>query len=355
MRVWAPGRVNLIGGHSDYTGGLVLPMAIDLGTTITGQRGGDVVRLRSTSEPDEAVVPVDVQDPASIEPAWARYVAGVVVATGLRTGFVGEVDTTVPIGTGLSSSAALEVAVALALGADGDRPALAEVLRRAEHLASGVPCGVMDQLASLCGREGHAVLLDCHTLDVSYVAVPDDAEIVVVDSGEQRRLSAVPYAERRDETVAAVERLGGGGSPQHASLADAEAIDDPLLRRRARHVVTENQRVRQMCAALATGDLGAAGEVMTRSHASLRDDQQVTTPALDALVDRLVATPGVHGARLTGGGWGGCVVALCDRGALAGEGWHVRPSAGASVEDGPGADAPPEQVPAVDEEHRRDG
>lgn len=353
VRAWAPGRVNLMGGHSDYTGGLVLPMAIDLGTTVTGRRGGDEVRLRSTSEPDEAVVAVEVRDPAAVEPAWARYVAGVVVATGLRRGFVGEVETTIPIGTGLSSSAALEVAVALALGAGGDRPALAEVLRRAEHLASGVPCGVMDQLASLCGRAGHAVLVDCHTLAISYVAVPDDAEIVVVDSGQRRRLSDVPYAARRDETVAAAERLGGMGSPRYASLADAEAVDDPVLRRRARHVVTENERVREMCAALVAGDLRAAGDVMTRSHASLRDDQEVTTPALDALVERLTAMPGVHGARLTGGGWGGCVVALCDRGALPGEGWHVRPSAGASVEDGTGADTPPEQVLAVDEQDRR--
>lgn len=336
VRAWAPGRVNLIGGHSDYTGGFVLPMAIDLGTTIVGTRGGDVVRLRSTTEPEPAIVELDVDDPAAVEPAWARYVAGVVVAAGLRVGFDGDVDTTIPVGTGLSSSAALEVAVALALGADdtgtADRPRLAEVLRRAEHLASGVPCGVMDQVASLCGVDGHAVLLDCHTLAVSTVAVPPGAEVVVVDSGERRSLSAVPYAERRDETVAAVELLGGLGAPQRASLADVDAIEDPLLRRRARHVVSENERVRGVCAALAADDLAAAGALMTESHVSLRDDQEVTTPALDGLVDRLVASAGVHGARLTGGGWGGCVVALCDRGALPGEGWHVRPSAGASVE-----------------------
>jgi galactokinase len=336
VRVFAPGRVNLMGGHSDYTGGLVLPMAIDLGTTITGTRGGDAVRLRSAEEPDDCVVPLDVTDARGVEPAWARYVAGVVVETDLRVGFDGHVSTTLPVGTGLSSSAALEVAVALALGADddglADRPQLAEVLRRAEHRASGVPCGVMDQLASLCGVEGHAVLLDCHTLDVSTVAVPHAAEIVVLDSGQRRSLAGVPYAARRDETVAAAELLGGLGAPQHATVADVEAIDDPVLRRRARHVVTENRRVRDFCAALRGGDLAGAGELMTESHASLRDDQDVTTPALDQLVDRLVATPGVHGARLTGGGWGGCVVALCDHGALAGEGWHVRPAAGATVE-----------------------
>jgi galactokinase len=338
VKVFAPGRVNLIGGHSDYTGGLVLPMAIDLGTTIVGRRGGDVITLRSATEPEPAVVPLDVDEPGSLAPAWARYVAGVVVTTGLRVGFDGDVSTTLPVGTGLSSSAALEVAVALALGADdggdADRPRLAETLRRAEHLASGVPCGVMDQLASLCGVDGHAVLLDCHTMEVATVAVPDGAEVVVLDSGERRSLAAVPYAQRRDETVAAAELLGGLGSPRTASTAEAEAIADPLLRRRARHIVTETQRVRALCEAFAAGDLPAAGAIMTESHASLRDDQEVTTEALDSLVARLVATPGVHGARLTGGGWGGCVVALCDRGALAGEGWHVRPSAGARVELG---------------------
>lgn len=335
VTVRAPGRVNLIGGHSDYTGGLVLPMAIDLATTITGVRGGDTVRLTSADEADDAVVPVDVTDPASVGPPWARYVAAVVDETGLRTGFTGTVATTIPIGTGLSSSAALEVAVALALGADddgtADRGALAETLRVAERRASGVPCGVMDQLASLLGVEGHAILLDCVTLDTEPVPLPEGAEIVVVDSGERRSLAGVPYAERRDETVAASDLLGGFGAARHCSLADADAIADPVLRRRARHLVSENARVRAVCEAFTAGDLAGAGAIMTESHRSLRDDQEVTTAALDLLVDRLVATPGVHGARLTGGGWGGCVVALCEQGALPGEGWHVRAGAGASV------------------------
>jgi galactokinase len=339
VRVHAPGRVNLIGGHSDYTGGLVLPMAIDLGTTLEGTRGGDRIELRSDDEPQQAVVSLGRLDEphpvAGIEPRWARYVAAVAAAIPQRTGFAGTVVTTIPIGTGLSSSAALEVAVALALGADDDgkanRPALAEVLRDAELVASGVPCGVMDQLSSLCGVQGHAILLDCTTLEVTPVRVPDAARIVVVNSGEIRSLAGVPYAQRRDETVRAAELLGGPGSPRSASRAEVDAIADPMLRRRARHVVTENERVRGVCEAFAAGDLVAAGALMTESHASLRDDQEVTTSRLDELVERLVATPGVHGARLTGGGWGGCVVALCDRGALEGEGWHVQPSAGATV------------------------
>jgi galactokinase len=339
VRVTAPGRVNLIGGHSDYTGGLVLPMAIDLATTIEGDRVGDRIELRSAQEEQQAVVALgrlDEPHPVDgIEPRWARYVAAVAAATGLRTGFSGTVTTTIPVGTGLSSSAALEVAVALALGADDDgsanRPALAEVLRGAELVASGVPCGVMDQLASLCGVDGHAILLDCTTLEVTPVPLPAGVDVVAVASGETRSLAGVPYAERRDETVRAAELLGGPGSPRSATVAEADAIDDPVLRRRARHLVTENERVRGVCAAFAAGDVASAGALMTASHASLRDDQEVSTARLDELVERLVSTPGVHGARLTGGGWGGCVVALCDSGALAGEGWHVRPSAGATV------------------------
>ena len=333
MRVFAPGRVNLIGGHSDYTGGLLVPMAIDLGTTIVGhRRKGGVVHLRSADEPVAAAVRTDVDDPSSIDPPWARYVAAVVAETGCRVGFDGTITTTLPIGAGLASSAAHEVAVAHALGADRDRVELAKLLRAAELRASGVQCGVQDQLASLCGVAGHALVLDAATLEVTPVPVPDDVEVVVVDSGQGRRLGDVPYASRRDETVAAADLLGGYGAPQRATVAAAEAIDHPVLRRRARHLVTESQRVRGFAAALAAGDRRTAGELMTASHASMRDDQQVSTPALDALVARLVTTPGVHGARVTGGGFGGCVVALCDRGALADEGWHVRRSGGATVE-----------------------
>lgn len=321
----APGRVNLMGDHTDYTGGLVLPMALDLATTVTGGRGGDVVRLRSDSEPEPAIVPVAItaEEVASLEPAWARYVAAVLVETGLRVGFDGAVSTTVPVGAGLSSSAALEAAVALALGADdrgeADRPELAETLRRAEQLASGVPCGVMDQLVSLCGVDGHALLIDCFTLETATVPIPEAIEVVVVDSGVRRRLAEVPYAERRDELVRA---------------ASDPSTSDPVLRRRARHLATENQRVRDLARALTTGDVGAVGALLAESHRSLRDDAEVSTPAVDAVVERLSASPGVLGARLTGGGWGGCVVALCERGALPGEGWHVRPAPAASVRFG---------------------
>jgi galactokinase len=330
LRVWAPGRVNLIGGHSDYSGGLVLPMAIDLGTTIVGHRGHERVVLVSRDDDEPAEVALDVSDPASVSPAWARYVAGVVAEVAPTTGFIGQVATTIPIGTGLSSSAALEVAVALALVGDDriDRRELALACQRAEHRASGVPCGIMDQFASLLGVDGHAILIDCTTLETTPVAVPTDVAIVVVDSGQRRALATSGYADRRAEVARAADILG---HLPNASLEDVEALDDEVLRKRARHVVTESRRVRDFVGAFASGDVITAGALMTESHISLRDDQEVTTVALDSLVERLIAIPGVHGARLTGGGWGGCVVALADPGVLD-EGWTVRPSAGASVE-----------------------
>lgn len=333
-RARAPGRVNLIGDHTDYTGGLVLPMAIDLGTTVSGTRGGARVHLVSDAEAEPADIALSVADPSAVEPPWARYVAGVVSVVAPTEGFDGTVTTTIPIGAGLSSSAALEVAVALALGFDGDELALALACQQAEQRASGVPCGVMDQLAAASGREGHALLIDCRSLDVDPVAMPDGLEVVVVDSGERRRLATSAYGERRRQCEAAEAIIG---PLRDASLADVAALPDETLRRRARHVVTENGRVRAFADALRGGDVAAAGRLADHSHRSLAEDFEVSTPTLDALVDRLRRTPGVLGARLTGAGFGGCVLALCERGApvdgfasAAESGiWRVRPSAGA--------------------------
>lgn len=327
IRAFSPGRVNLIGDHTDVADGLVLPMAIDLGTTVAGERGGDVVRLVSADEPDPVEVPIDVDDPTTVADGWGRYVAAVVAEVGPTTGFVGEVTTTLPIGAGLSSSAALEVAVALAIGFEGSPVELAELARRAEHRASGVPCGIMDQLTVAAGRDGHLLLIDCATLAIDPVPVPDGVEIRVIHSGQERRLAESGYATRTGE-VAAAERIVGPlrliGDP-----AAVDGLDEPL-RRRARHVITENARVRAFAAALSAGDLDEAGRAMAASHASLRDDYEVSTSVLDALVDRLAALDGVHGARLTGAGFGGCVVALTEPGALD-EGWLVRPSPGARL------------------------
>ncbi|CAN5844150.1 galactokinase [soil metagenome] len=326
VRSFAPGRVNLIGDHTDYTGGLVLPMALDgRGTTVEGTPGGDQVTLRSANEPEPAVVALDVADAAALDPPWARYVAGVVAELRPAVGFTGMVTTTLPVGAGLSSSAALEVAVALALGFAGPPVKLARLCKRAEQRASGVPCGIMDQLAVAAGLEGHALRIDCRTLAVDLVPIPADVAVVVVDSGQARGLAGSAYAERRAECEAAA---GLVGPLRDATTVAVEGMHDGVLRRRARHVVSENGRVDAFAAALSSGDIATAGALMVESHASLRDDFEVSTPTLDALVDRLAASPGVHGARLTGAGFGGCVVALAEPGALD-EGWKVRPGPGA--------------------------
>jgi galactokinase len=306
----APGRVNLIGDHTDYTGGLVLPMAIDRWTTVRGVRADGDVHLRSCQDADPGA-----------------YVAAIAAEMGTVLGIDGVIDSTVPVGAGLSSSAALEVAVALALGHDGTPLELAQLCQRAEHRATGVPTGIMDQLASTSGVDGHALVIDCTTLAVTPVPLPPDTEIVVVDSGQRRALVTSAYAERAAECAAAEAAIG---PLRQAVMADLSRIDDPVVRARARHVVTENERVRAFAAAVNDGDLAEAGRLMAASHASLRDDFAVSTPGVDALVARLHATPGVFGARMTGGGFGGCVVALARPGALH-EGWVVRAVGGASV------------------------
>lgn len=334
VRATAPGRVNLIGDHTDYMGGLVLPMAVDLATTVEAVQGGDRVEL--TSDLAEGVVALDlpVGDPRKVEPAWGRYVAGVLSEADLGPGFglTGTVTSTVPVGSGLSSSAALEVAVLLALGGRGEPDEVAELCRSAEQVATGVPCGIMDQLCSAAGAEGHALLIDCDTLDIDPVPVPDDAAVWVLHSGQERTLAGSEYAARRRQCEAAADLVG---PLPDADPDDVEAIEDPVLRARARHVRSECGRVREMAAALAADDLRSAGEAMLASHASLRDDFEVSTPVLDALVEELSSTPGVHGARLTGAGFGGCVVALAspdvDLSTMGSRAWRVRPSAGAHL------------------------
>ena len=327
VRATAPGRVNLIGDHTDVADGLVMPMAINLATTVTGRRGGDVVRLTSTDADGTVELPLHVEDPATSAFGWGRYVAAVVAEVAPTEGLIGNVTTTLPVGAGLSSSAALEVAVALALGFEGTALELAELCRRAEHRAVGVPCGIMDQLAVAAGVAGNLLLIDCATNHIEPVPLPEDVEVRVVHSGQERRLSESAYTTRTAE-VRAVEEIVG---PLRL-ITDTSALAglDATLGRRARHVVTENARVREFAEALIAGDLDTVGEVMAASHRSLRDDYEVSTPLLEELVVRLASTPGVIGVRLTGAGFGGCVVALTEPGAVE-EGWSVRPSAGASV------------------------
>ena len=336
VRAHAPGRVNLMGDHTDYTGGLVLPMAVDLGTTVVLARGGRVVELESREERSRAVVPLEVADAEGVTPAWARYVAGVVSVLRPAEGGTGTVETELPLGAGLSSSAALEVSVALALGFQGTAVDLALACQRAEQVATGTATGIMDQLVSAAGIEGHALLIDCTSLGIEPVELPGGVSVLAAHSGERRSVATSAYADRRRQCLAAEERIG---PLRVATLADVVRLDDPVLRRRARHVVSENERVRSFSACLRTGDLRGAGRLMLESHASLRDDYEVSTPALDALVERLGRLPGVHGVRLTGAGFGGCVVALVDQEARdhveersGARGWWLRAAAGAKVE-----------------------
>ena len=310
----APGRVNLMGDHTDYNEGFVLPVAIDLDCAIAvTATGGRRVRIRSLDEGTAVDVAADGSDePATTEPAWGRYVAGVVRALRERgrapVGLDAALASSVPADSGLSSSAALEVACALGLseaaGLALPPDELALACQAAEHMATGVPSGIMDQLASAAGRDGHALVIDCRTLDVIYTPVPPEVGIVVVNSGVPRTLERTAYSERR----AATERIAASLGLRALRDATLEQVaGEPL----ARHVVSENARVHLTAEALAAADLAALGKLFAQSHASLRDDYAVSTPDLDELVDALAAA-GARGARLTGAGFGGCVVAVCE-------------------------------------------
>lgn len=313
MRAYrAPGRVNLIGGQVDYHEGFVVSMAIDRDVQIIAAKRTDG-RITARSGEYEGTVDVAADgsdDPSKIEPEWGRIIGGVAhVLADLGRAPVGvslEIGSAVPIGAGLSSSAAFEVACALALcdvahfQCAGHE--LAFAAQRAEHFATGVPCGIQDQMTSVEGRSGHVLFIDCRTFDVDAIPLPDEVAVVVVHSGIPRVLEHTPYAKRRAETFAVAEQLGV------RVLRDAtfeQVRDTP----RGRHAVTEMQRVREFATALRKRDFHALGALMLASHASSRDDMEVSTPELDTLVESLCHA-GALGARLTGGGFGGCVVAL---------------------------------------------
>ncbi len=311
-----PGRVNLIGDHTDYNQGVALPMAVGLGVTVTLEPdGGDRLVVTSEAFPGEAaVIPlgsVGANLPL-LEPAWARPVAALVSLARPEPGGRIHIAATVPIGAGLSSSAALCVALAEVFGVDGAPRVVARLCQEAEH-RTGVPVGAMDPLVCAGATRGHALLIDFATLDTRQVPVPPDAAFTVVESGERRDLRRSPYRARVAECEAAAAVAGPLG---RTTLDDLPGIRDPLLRRRARHVVTECARVSAFARALAGSDLAAAGALMDESHRSLADDFEVSTPGVDALVEALRGLPGVLGVRMTGAGFGGCVVALARPGAL---------------------------------------
>jgi galactokinase len=315
LATWAPGRVNLIGEHTDYSGGLVLPVAIELGVRVEIVQANSVIVLASTQFGPAGPFAADGSGAATS--GWGRYaqaVAAELAALGRPpVGLEGAVSADLPAGAGLSSSAAVEVAVALALCAVAEfelEPLeLALACQRAELRAVGVPCGILDQAASVLGRPGEAILLDCGTLDFSYVPVPRSAALVVLDSGIERQLEHSGYAARRSELERALRIVGPSRSTE-LELGDLEGLD-PVSLRRLRHVITENDRVCAFAAALEAADLAAAGRLLTESHASLRDDFEVSIAELDQLVAQAISA-GAHGARLLGGGFGGSVLALAD-------------------------------------------
>ncbi len=350
---WAPGRVNLIGEHTDYNQGLVLPVAVDRVSALAGRRRDDgIVRLFSRHYQETAsfalagLTPATSAERAATLPGWARYPLGVAAALqgagyalpGADAAIAGDV----PLGAGMSSSAALEVATgtffAALAGLQIQPLALAQLCQQAEHHAVGVLVGILDQAASCLGRAGQAILLDCRSLAYEYVPfhLPDVA-LVVCDTGVRRELAASAYNERRQQCEEAANLLG------EAMLADAAAQPDTLpppqpvtslrdvspeafaryaaalpetLRKRARHVLDENARVLRAVEALRAGDAPRLGALLYESHASLRHDYEVSSPELDTLIDIARQTPGVFGARLTGAGFGGCALALVRRDAV---------------------------------------
>jgi galactokinase len=328
-RWWAPGRVNLIGEHTDYNDGFVLPLALPCGVAAAARRAErPVLRVRSLQQDATVEVPLADIAPAAVA-GWSAYVAG--VAWALREaghdipGLDVVVDGDVPPGAGLSSSAALECAVAVAwndlAGLGLSRDELAAAARRAENDVVGAPTGVMDQMASLHGRAGHLVFLDTRSLAVEHVPFEPAAEglaLVVIDSRAPHALVDGEYAERQQSCARAAEILGVRAlrdvplDDLDAALTRLDGGDGELLRKRVRHIVTEDARVLDVVAALRAGDdLRRMGPVLTASHVSMRDDFEITVPEIDTAVAAALGA-GAHGARMTGGGFGGCVLALVE-------------------------------------------
>lgn len=324
--VKAPGRVNLIGEHTDYNGGFVLPCALDFHTAVAWSPASEPrVRMVAHGFGDE-VVQVDLSQPLQCgNPVqWSDYVRAMLwvwqasgrVLPGLDLAVAGNV----PVGAGLSSSAALQVALALMLtqarGPSEAPPTLTEMAlmaQQAENDFVGCRCGNMDQLISAHGKAGHALLIDCRSLETRAVAMPEDLTVVVIDSKVQRGLVDSEYNLRRQQCEAAARHLGVA-SLRDASLEDLERRRgglDPVAWRRARHVISENNRTVAAAKALAAGDGASMGRLMAQSHQSMRDDFEITVPPIDRIVDLVGQEIGpLGGVRMTGGGFGGCVVAL---------------------------------------------
>jgi galactokinase len=325
--VRSPGRVNIIGEHTDYNDGWVLPAAIDRGTDVLARRRGDrELHVTSLTVGETDVVSLDDLRPTA-GPPWARYVRGAAALLQDSGVDVPACDVLLggdlPLGAGLSSSASVTLGVLTTFaalgGGDLDPLELARIGQLVENDVVGVASGIMDQLAVACGRADHALLIDCRAVAIETVSVPVGLRLLVLDSGVPRRLAESGYNQRRAECERAVTGLRQI-DPSITALRDATpellaaAGDrlDSIAARRARHVITEDQRVLDAVAALRDGDGAAVGRLLAASHASLRDDYEVSIDELDVLVEVALEEDGVLGARLTGAGFGGCAVALVD-------------------------------------------
>lgn len=322
----APGRVNLIGEHTDYNDGFVLPVAVDRAAWLAAgvRQTPDAVIRALDMGGDEIIFPVNRV--AASAGGWGDYPRAIVWAfleRGMQpTGLEAVLASDVPVGAGMSSSAAVEMAFAYAWNVfslfDLPKTELALFGQHAENAYVGVNCGIMDQMISACGQAGHAMLLDTRTLEHSYIPLPEDIAIVVADSRVRRSLAGSEYNVRRAQCEQAVRVLREAGLESLQALRDvtleqllqhAGALS-PIVLQRARHVITENARVHATVAALQRGDLETVGALMKEGHLSLRDDYEVSAPELDLLVETAWTVPGCYGARLTGAGFGGCTIAL---------------------------------------------
>jgi len=328
----APGRVNLIGDHTDYNDGLVLPIAIDRALYIAASPANDpIVEAHSDHYKESAALPL-AADTSQPPDSWERYLFGV-VALLLRRGLVLRgcrlwIGGDVPPGGGLSSSAALEVGSALALlgiARESISPNdLARLCQQAENDCAGSPCGIMDQLCCTSAKAGHALLIDCRNLATQAVRLRiKDARIVIVDTGVRHSIADGEYSTRRKQCASALTAI----QRKHPSVRSLRDVDDtlllslrdlldPTLLKRVKHGVTENARVAEAASALERGDLKTFGKLMRASHESLRDDYEVSCPELDEVVSIALSVDGVYGARMTGGGFGGFAVILVNEPAI---------------------------------------
>jgi galactokinase len=325
----APGRVNLIGEHTDYNDGFVLPVAIDRETVVAAAANNSRrVRVHSLNVNESAEF--DLDNPGrKLRGVWLDYIEGVAQALKSRGARLIGADMTlssdVPVGAGLSSSAALEISTGMAMLAvsnvEIDRVDLALAGQEAEHTYVGTKCGIMDQLVATCGLKGHALLIDCRFLEMTQIPLDtSDVVLAICDTRVMHELSSSEYNKRRRECERGVEilraALPGIRALRDVSMADFEEYEDRLpepVRSRCRHVVTENARTLSSAAALRSGDFALMGQLMLQSHESLRDDYEVSCMELDALVEIATSIEGVRGARMTGGGFGGCTVNLVER------------------------------------------